>query len=213
MQKPLQAFVLTLLFAVAGLAQGWEFGGSGGFGFLSNVSARNSIGTATTGFQPGAAFGAVLTQNMYDRLSGEVRYTYRMSDLRITGGGQEAKFKGLAHVVHYDVVYHTAKRSAAVRPFVAVGGGMKMFRGTGKEAPYQPLSEFAILTRTQQVQPVLSFGAGTRIQLSPRVVLRIEFRDYFTRFPDRVIEPVPGTTLKGWLHDITPLIGISYTFD
>ena len=48
--------------------------------------------------------------------------------------------------------------------FVAMGGGMKIYRGTGTEEAYQPLSQFAYFTKTQKVEPMASFGAGVQFQ-------------------------------------------------
>src|SRR5258706_7248866 len=127
-------------------AQKWEAGGVTGGGFTSNLNVSNAIGSATTGFANGFAFGAVLGQNLYPRISGELRYTYRFSDLRLSDGGQAATFKGLTHSIHYDVLIHSRRRDTRVQPFAAVGGGMRMFRGVGAESPYQPLRSFALLT-------------------------------------------------------------------
>jgi hypothetical protein len=37
-------------------------------------------------------------------------------------------------------------------------------------------------------------------------------RDYFSRFPTKVIAPAPGAHLAGWLNDFVPMAGITFVF-
>ena len=169
------------------------------------------MGTATAGFGPGTAFGAVLGYKTNNWLSGEFRYTYRDSQLQLSSGGTDARFSGVAHVVHYDLVMHPRpKHGTKALPFFAIGGGMKLYRGTGHEVAYQPLDNIALLTKTQQAKPMISVGGGIKMVLGPRVVLRAEVRDYITPFRDVIVPP--GTKISGWLNDIVPMVGISYIF-
>jgi hypothetical protein len=204
--------VLWLMAAAVAAAQEWELGVSGGFGFLRNPAVTTAAGSGTAGFKDGLAFGAVAGNDMYDHLSGEMRYQYRFSNLKVTGGGQQAGFNGETHVIHYDLLFHTAPREARVRPFLAGGGGIKVYRGTGTEAAYQPASKFALLTKTQELRPLISLGGGTKVALTDSLVLRMEFRDYITPFPSQVVTPAPGARIQGWLHDLVPTVGISIRF-
>jgi len=206
------AVLILALAATAGFAQQWEIGGGGGGGFLPGVPVSSSLGSATTGFQSGAAFGGFLGQNLYPRLSGEIRYGYLQSNLKLTSGGTTATFSGVAHVVHYDLLLHATPRGSRAEVFVAVGGGMKIFRGTGKEQAYQPLSQFGYFTKAQTIKPMASVGAGVRFRLAPQVFLRTEFRDYITAFPTDVITPAPGAKFGSLLHDFVPMVEISYVF-
>jgi Outer membrane protein beta-barrel domain len=206
--------VITALafFCSAALAQKWEIGGVAGGGFYQNLNVTNAGGSAVTGFQNGPVFGGLVGQNMYRYMSGELHYGFSAQNLKVSGAGAEATFKGMAHVIHYDFLVHTAPLGARVRPFVAGGGGMKIFQGTGNETAYQPLSQFALLTRTQELKPMITVGGGTKFQIAPRVYLRVEFRDQITPFPKNVIAPAPGASIKGWLHDFIPMAGITFTF-
>jgi hypothetical protein len=210
----LTRYILSALVAAApaALAQKWEVGGVGGGGFANGLSVANAIGNATTGFANGAAFGAIVGQNLYPRISGEIRYSYRLSDLQLSRAGQSASFKGTTQALHYDILVHGRPNRSRWQPFGAVGGGMELFRGVGAESPYQPLSNFALLTKTQQWKPVLTFGGGVRWAVSRRVRLRIEVRDYFSRFPTSVIAPAPGAQLSGWLHALVPMAGMTFAF-
>jgi hypothetical protein len=101
---------------------------------------------------------------------------------------------------------------ARVRWFLLAGAGFKRYEGTGTETMLQPLSEYAMLTRTAEWKPLVTFGGGVSWQLSERVRMRVDVRDYLTPFPHRVIEARMGTDLHGWLHDFTPAVGIGLTF-
>jgi len=205
-----RAATATLLLVTAGLAQTWEVGGMTGGGFHLNPSVSSPLGSATAGFRNGPVFGGYLGHNMYRTVSGELHYSYSSSDLKVAGSGQDARFSGEAHAVHYDCLFHTAPQEARTRPFVVVGGGVKVFRGTGTESAYQKLQHLALLTRTHQAKPLFSVGAGARIVLAPRMWLRVEFRDQITPFPKEVVAPGPGAKMGGWLHDFVPMVGLVF---
>jgi hypothetical protein len=198
--------------AAACFAQQWEVGGTGGGAFVPGTSISSSYAPATTGFQSGAAFGGYFGQNLYPHLSGEVHYEFQQSNLRLSSGGTEATFSGQAHAVHYDLVYHTNKKGSRVQYFVSAGGGLRIFRGTGAEEAYQPLSQYAYFTKTQVLKPMGTFAAGMKYKLTPRLILRTEFRDYITPFPDKLIAPAPGAHFGGILHDFVPMVGIAYEY-
>jgi hypothetical protein len=204
-------FAVLALTAGAGWAQQYEVGAVAGAGFAMSQNVTGSAGTASAGFNTGVAFGGYIGHNMYRHLSGEVRYNYLRSSLRLASAGTDVNFGGEAHAVHYDLIFHTRKDKRTTI-FAAVGGGMKYYRGTGQEAAYMPLSQFAYLTKTHELKPMISAGGGIKYTLSPKVFLRIEARDYITAFPQKVITPAPGQKVGGMVHDIVPMVGISYTF-
>jgi hypothetical protein len=195
-----------------GLAGEWELGVIGGSGFVRNLDVTGARGTASAGLEPGWAAGVIAGQNLYPAVSGELRYILRDSTLRLSSGGTKATLSGLSHVIHYDLLVHPVKRDSKVQPFVAGGVGARVFRGTGSEVAFQPLSGFAVLTKTQEVKPVISVGGGFKYVLSDHLRLRVEFRDYISQFPKQVIAPMGSSNIQGWLHDFTPTAGIAYTF-
>ena len=203
--------VAILCFLTPVIAQErWDLGFGAGYGFYKNVKATNATGEASVGFKPGIAFGAFAGNEINRWLAGEVHYTYRENDARVSAGSAQARFDAESHVLNYDFIFHLAPRQAAVRPFLAAGAGVKIYRGTGQEAAFQPLNNFVALTRTAQVAPLVSFGAGVKMELNKLLTLRIEARDYASTLPDQVIAPVPGARVRGWLHDIVPMIGLSF---
>jgi len=203
---------LFLAASGAALAQQWEFGGVGGLGFLSNVSVSSPAGSATAGFQPGGVVGAFFGQSLYSHLTGEVRYEFMQNNLELSSGGQTAHFSGYAHAIHYDLLWHTNREESKVQFFGALGGGMKIFQGTGTESAYQPLSQFGYFTKTHALKPMVSVGAGMTFALSRRMQLRAEVRDFITMFPKEIITPPTGAKYGSLLHDFVPMVGIDYLF-
>jgi hypothetical protein len=204
--------IWPFLAVVGAQAQQHEIGILGGGGWAAGLPIQGAPASTSAGFQTGAAAGAVLSQDLYGRWSGEIRYMFEQRNLRVTSGGTTASFTGQAHVLDYDLLFYTRPRNQRVRPYLAVGGGVKLFRGTGTETAYRPLMEYAYLTRTQQLQPMLTAGGGVKIQLNARLRLRIDVRDQITRFPGKLIAPAPGMSLDGWLQDWVPTVGLSWSF-
>jgi len=202
--------VVILAAASTAFAQQWEFGAVGGGSLLSDVSVSGPAGKATAGFAPGAAFGAFFGENLYTHLTGEVRYEYLQSDLRLSSGGQSAQFTGGQHALHFDMLYHTNRKESRTQFFASLGGGVKVFRGTGAPEAYQALSQIGYFTKTQAIKPMVSVGGGLTFQLAPRIFLRAEVRDFITAFPTELITPAPGMKFGSLLNDIVPLVGITY---
>ena len=179
-----------------------------GAGLPTSVAVNSPAGSARAGFQAGAAFGGYVANNLYKHLGGELHYGFLQSNLKLSSGGETASFSGVAHVLHYDVIYHTSPGEKKVQLFAAAGAGMKVFRGTGTEAAYQPMSQFGYFTKTQVLKPMASVGGGVKWTLTKKVFLRTEFRDYITAFPKELIAPAPGTSYGRLLHDFVPMVGV-----
>lgn len=204
--------ILLIGAASACFAQQWEFGGVGGAGFLSNVNVNSSLGSAKAGFQPGGAVGVFFGQSISPHIAGEIRYEFLQNNLQLSANGSTAHFTGYAHAVHYDVIFHTNRKNSPVQFFAAVGGGMKIFQGTGTEQAYQALSQYGYFTKTHAVKPMASVGAGITYKMSQRMYLRTEFRDFITMFPTEVITPAPGAKFGSVLHQFVPMVGLDYVF-
>lgn len=215
MTKRVVCMLMTSPLFLGSLAFGqkWEFGGGAGAGFYTSQTIANAAaGSAKANIGTGLNASAWLTNNSSDRWSGEMRYGYARGPLQLDGNGAKASFGAQAHTIHYDVHLHFAPREATIRPFVAFGGGVRLFQGTGQEVAAQPLSRIALLTKTNDLRPVISLGAGFSARLNERWALRAGVWDYMTPFPKKVIVPNVGSSVSGWLHGITPMVGLSYLF-
>ena len=154
------------LFVIAGslscMAQEYEIGAAGGYGFYKNATITRGTTEAHAGFSRGFAASILAGHQMHGPLGGEVRYVYRDNDLRLSSGGQNTKFDGRSHILHYDALLTGGSRESRFRPYIAFGGGIKVYQGTGVEQEFQPLGRFAALTKTHEWVPLVSVGAGAR---------------------------------------------------
>lgn len=216
-----QIITLPILMLVPGsmvMAQGqvagprYEFGGGVVGSFYDKKSFTSTAGNADAGFDKGFGASAWIGQHMYPKISGEARYDFLRNDMKLDGAGAKATFSGESHAIHYDIHYHFADAGSKVRPFVLAGGGVKIYRGTGQERAFQPLSQIAVLSHTTELTGLLTFGVGVKMQLSDRVMLRLDFRDNLTRFPKKVIAPNKGSGGDGWLNNFAPTAGVSVLF-
>src|SRR5581483_2125250 len=139
--RKLSIGMLFLAAAGCAMAQQWEFGGVGGGAFLNTVNVSSSSGSATAGFEKSFVAGVFVGQTISPHISGEIRYEFMPSNLQLASGGTTATFSGQAHTLHYDLLLRTGHKEGPVQFFAAIGGGMKIFRGTGTEDAYQPLTQ------------------------------------------------------------------------
>jgi len=211
-QRLKSALVIAVLATVPAAAQKWEMGAGGGASFYTDKTITNRNGTAETGFKTGYTATVWLGQNSFDHVGGEIRYHFLKNDLKLASGGTSIGFSAQAHTVGYNVLIHTARRSAKVRPYILAGGGVKIFRGRGEPRAVQPLSQYAILTNTDQIKPYVQVGAGVKAQLTDKLFIRAEFTDQLSPFPDDVILPIPSGSVGGWIHNFLPVFGIGVTF-
>jgi hypothetical protein len=194
------------------LSQHWEVGADGGYGVFRDASVTAGTASGSAGFSPGIAVGALLGNQINRLVGGEIRYTYRDDDLRVSSGSTEAKATAKSHALHYDVLIHATSKDSPVRPFLAIGAGVKLYRGTGAEPSFQPLSNLVVLSHTNEAQPLISAGGGVKIRVSPRALVRLDFRDYATPLPTSLLATPGNSKISGWMHDFVFLVGVSTTF-
>ncbi len=211
----MRLFLYTITAALTVLpafAQKYEFGVAGGGSFYQSHTVTNPKGDAEAGFDNGWAASVAVGNNMYRYVGGEIRYTYLHNDAKLKSGSTSATFGSDAHVIHYDFLLHATPVGSVIRPYVAAGGGIKFFRGTGTEVPFQPLSNIALLTKTTEVQGLLSVGGGVKVALTKRTIFRVDVHDYITPFPKKVITPALNSKASGWFNNIVATAGISFAF-
>ncbi len=206
------AFSLMAASIPAAMAQKWEFGGGVGAGFYTSQDVTVAGLKGAAKFDNGIAVSAWLDNNTKGLFGGELRYDYQGGDQHLSSGGASVGFGAQTHAVHYDFLLHATPNGSVIRPFVAFGGGIKVYRGTGTEVAFQPLGNIALLSKTQDLEGMLSVGAGVKIKIAPGLNLRVEIHDYLTPFPSKVIVPASGGKVGGWLQDFVPMAGLSFAF-
>ena len=194
------------------LAQEWEVGADVGYGFLRDVSVTSGSLTGKAGFSPGQAYGALVGHQINRLVGGEIRYTYHQDDLRVSAGPPEASSTAKSHALHYDVLIHATSKGSKVRPFFAIGAGVKFYRGTGAEPSFQPWSNLVVLTHTNEAQPLISVGGGVKFAVAKWTLVRLDFRDYATPLPTSLLATPGNSKIGGWMHDFVFLVGVGTAF-
>jgi hypothetical protein len=203
--------VCVALAAPQAWAQRWEVGGGVGGGFYTSQDVTNPSGSASAKIQTNIAASAwVDNRPAAGKWSGELRYDYGRGDLALSQNGTQATFAGETHAMHYDIQWQFASQEAAIQPFVSGGAGVKIYRGTGVEPVYQPLSNFALLSKVQDLTALAVAGAGVRVRLTDHLALRLEVHDFLTPFPNKVFAPAAGSKTGGWIQDIVPSVGLTF---
>jgi hypothetical protein len=151
-------------------------------------------------------------EELYEHLAGEFRYTYQDGDPFLAAGGTKTNLQGQSHAFHYDLLFHARPKHTSVRPYFAAGIGAKLYVVSGPENPGQPLTGIAMLTAHDEVKALFTAGGGVKIRIGRGVIMRLDFRDYITAFPKKLIHPAPFGTARGIFHQYTPLVGIGYVF-
>ncbi len=197
----------------AAFAQQWEVGVGAGGSFVTSQTIKNPLGNADATRDPGLAFSVWVDNNIGTGVfGGELRYDYENADLKLSSGGTSTSFASRSNAVHYDFLFNFAPSEAAIRPFIAAGAGVKWYSGTGTEQVYQPLSNIAVFSDVRDIKPLVSVGAGVKFNIAKSTLLRLEVHDYLTPFPSKLIAPINGSTVGGWLQDFVASVGVSYTF-
>lgn len=207
------ARIFLLLLCAAGCsAQEWEAGAAIGYGAYKNGTIFAPAGTVAAGIRNRFVAGVAVTQNRYEYISGELRYTYQDGDPFLSSGRLKINIQGQSHALHYNVLFHARPRREKIRPYIVGGIGAKYYVVSGPENPSQPLSGIALLKSTDQMKFLATAGAGVKMVMSHHVLLRLDFCDYITTFPRKQIQPAPLGTARGIFHQLTPLAGVSYVF-
>ncbi len=194
------------------LAQHWELGGAGGYGWYADPSIASPFGSIETGMAPKGVMGVVFGENLYEHVSGEIRYLFQFGGPQLKGQGAEVTSTGYTNLVTYDLLVHLTNREAKLRPYVAGGAGVKVYTGNELRALGQPLAESAILLPYTHAEPTISVGAGLKYKLCRHALLRFDYRTYMGPIPSDIFHPAGTSRINGWLFNFVPLAGISYVF-
>ncbi len=202
----------ALLFATAVYAQDWELGGSIGYGIYRDVRVNAPGATATVGIRNRFTAGAVVCEDAFEHVSGEIRYLYHDGDPFISNGTVRGNIQGQSHTFSYDVLLHVRDRDQRLRPYFAIGLGAKYYRTTGPEPEPQPLPQIAQLVHVNQWRFLVDWGVGVKYRWRRHIILRGDFRHEITPFPKALYVPVNGGTDRGLFQMFVPMVGISYGF-
>ncbi len=192
--------------------QEWEIGASVGYGWYRGGSIYGAGEDIQAGIRNRFAAGAVVGEDLYQYISGEVRWLYQDGHPFIQGPGFKSDIQGNSNTFTYDALFYARPKRKRLRPFVAAGAGAKYYVIAGPAPIVQPVPGIVTLTTQDQWKFVADVGGGVKFLLRPHVLLRLDFRDYLTSFPRRQILPAPGDTARGIFEQFTVLFGVSGWF-
>jgi hypothetical protein len=204
--------VMAIVSSSACVAQKWEVGGLGGYGWYHDATISSPAGSATIGITPKGAIGAVFGENLYKYVGGELRWMLIFGKPRINTNGIEVSRPGYSNVIHYDLLIHVTKKEARLRPFLAAGGGVRIYTATGRRDFNQVLTPFATLRPHSEAEGLISAGSGLKYIVTKGLQLRLDFRTYFTPAPKDLFRPIGSTSIHGWVYNFVSTLGVSYLF-
>jgi hypothetical protein len=192
--------------------QEFQIGGGGGYGLYRKTTVFAPAGQVTAGIRSRFVLTAWITDDLYEHVSGEFRYTYQDGDPYLQQGADRVNLQGQSHAFDYDILWHIRNTDRAVRPFIVTGLGVKRYLVSGPPNPSQPFTEIATLNDTHDTRFLVILGGGVNLKLGARWRLQFDVRDYITKFPKELISPAPYGTARGLFQQITPMIGLAYAF-
>lgn len=210
----MRLILLVLVLAVYSItcsAQEWEFGGGAGYSWPLNVGVSGGTNSGHAGLAPRLAFGVVFDENMYNYIGGEAQYLFRVGGTQLHANGITETAAGYSNTLVYNLMVHFKPRESKFRPFVAAGGGIRIYTNSSSFLP-QPLAGVALLFRGTQVEPAISFDGGLKYMLPRHVQARLDLRVYTSPTPGDLLRPIGVTRIGGWVFDLTPMAGIAYVF-
>jgi opacity protein-like surface antigen len=190
----------------------WEIGGNIGYGAYRNGTIFAPGGTATAGIRNRFTAGVVICDDLYERVSGELRYQYQDGHPFLSSGGMAKDIQGQSHTFTYELLFHIKPRDARMRPFVAVGAGIKNYNIVGPPPDPQPFPAIGTLNNSDEWKLTAALGGGVKYRLYEHLLVRVDFRDYITQFPKRQLAPAPTGTARGLFQQFTTMLGVSYVF-
>lgn len=201
-----------LLLAPMVAAQPYMLGGSIGYGWYRDGTIFGAGSSAQAGIRNRFAAGAVFTDDLYEHISGEIRYLYQDGHPFLSSGSAKADMQGQSQAVTYQLLFHFKPRASRWRPFVSAGAGIKGYIVAGPAPVPQPAPNLASLVGTDEWKLVIAVGGGVEYRLVDHVILRFDFLDYMTQFPKKQLMPAANNTARGIFQQFTPMFGVGYRF-
>lgn len=187
----------VLVGSTAAFSQAFEVAASGGASLLRNnllapVTVEPSGFANYSKLTDGFRLGFRVALNTYRFFGHEVGYAYNRTKLQ-SSPQQE---RGMAiHQAFYNFLVYAIPEGAPVRPFVTGGGHLANFVPPGVSAA----------SRGGESKFGVNYGGGIKVRVSPRFMIRFDFRQYHTPKPSFfVIAP------EGFLRQIEVSAGFGF---
>jgi len=206
------AAVLIVSGASGQQLQPFQVGAEIGYGFYRNGSIFSSEGRAEAGIRNRFVAGILLGYDFQEYVSCEFRYLFHDGHPFLQAPGVRADIQGQSHALTIGAVFHFRDRNHRWRPYAIGGAGAKGYIIAGPEPFPQPIPQIASLVANDVWKVAFYAGGGVKLRPRDHLLLRAEFADYLTTFPRTQLVPAPHATARGIFQQLTPLFGVSYTF-
>jgi len=173
---------------------------------LGGQVVRDPLRLDTT-LERGWTFSPKITLNTWKYVSNEFAYTRSQTNFRLNGKdevvgfGIDSRSKAAIRTFTYNTVVHPTPNGRRVRPYVAAGPAVQLIHLLEAAPEKSGLLKFAErdvalfvtaynfgfkpdLDGGGVFQFGLNYGGGVKLHLSPRLFLRVDFRETVTRKPD-----------------------------
>ncbi len=97
--------LLACLCASGGLAQEFQLGAAGGYGIYHRDNVFAPAGEATAGIDNRFAASVVFDDDLYEHITGELRYLYQDGDPFLSVGGVKSNVNGQSHSIDYSILF------------------------------------------------------------------------------------------------------------
>src|SRR5215467_4792102 len=126
---------LVVACSCSGIAQDWNIGVLGGFGWNRDAAIRNSVissppASGEVGFPSRATVGVVVGEDLYRHWGGEIRWLFQWGGPQIEANGAKTSISGYSNLVTYDFIVYPVRTESGLRPYLAGGAGVKAYTGT-----------------------------------------------------------------------------------
>jgi hypothetical protein len=204
--------VLAILSPTTCYAEQWEIGGLGAYGWYHDATITTPARSESIGMAPKGAMGVVFAEDPYKYIGGEVRWLYIFGQPQIRVGGIELTRPGFSNVVHYDLIIHVTPQEAKLRPFFAVGGGVRVYSVRDRRDFNRPLFPCESRKSQNEAEALISAGGGLKYIVTHSLQVRMDFRTYLTPTPTDLFRPIGPSFTRGWIYNFVPSLGVSYLF-
>src|SRR5215813_1956099 len=107
-------FALVLAYSCSCIAEDWEIGVLGGFGWYRNATIKNSVisnppVSGEIGFQSRPTVGVVVAEDLYRHWGGEIRWLFQWGGPQIQVNGIKTSISGFSNLVTYDFVVYPVR--------------------------------------------------------------------------------------------------------
>ncbi|HXF27307.1 MAG TPA: outer membrane beta-barrel protein [Bryobacteraceae bacterium] len=201
------------------LPDGFEISPFGGVSIFRSV--KDGLGDNHV---TGGAFGARVTENIWNHFGLEESYTYSVNNVEFltpaVAGAPNYGFGSRLHTFMLNPLLYFTPKGSRVRPYATVGGGAIQYTPTGDAKALARSSnlsaQFGASNLNDNLQAAMSYGGGVKVHLSEHFGVRLDVRGLLSRNPTYSLPnyPTGGVYIQNnsLLHGFQATAGLTFYF-